>query len=434
MNMGLTKNLVPLKSKSVKKAKEADSSNLRLLRQAFENSLQANILYTVSHGQILKGNRAACKLLGYSKKELLTINTHHIFDIKESHFKKLHTKGRAKGAYKGVLTVIKKNGKRLTCEITSATFLGDHNVKKAIITLEDMSESIQRQKNIDLEKEKAVYADISRARSTSDATLHRLGNLEQKLDEEITIQEQMRSSSVLQKLAFEKEIEEKVNLEIRLKESQIAEAILDAKELERSDIGKELHDNVNQLLGASRLYLDMAKRDDINRENYLNRSSEYTLTAIEEIRKLTKSLTADIIKNFGLHEAISKICRDTMESNPIKVDCKMDILLEKKMDDKFKLNIFRIVQEQFNNILKHAQAAHVSVSLSQTKKTISLVVSDDGTGFDTKKKRNGIGMTNIQSRAELYSGNAHFASSSGTGCVLKVNFPVAGNLLNPDRS
>ena len=127
--------------------------------------------------------------MGYTKKALLTINTHHIFDIKESHFKKLHTKGRAKGEYKGVLTVIKKNGKRMTCEITSATFLGDHNIKKAIITLEDMSESIQRQKNIDLEKEKIVSSDISRARSTSDAALHRLGDLEQKLDKEITIHE-----------------------------------------------------------------------------------------------------------------------------------------------------------------------------------------------------------------------------------------------------
>ncbi len=429
--MGLTKNLPSAPAKSAKKPTEGDPANLRLLSQAFENSLQANILYTVSHGQILKVNRAACKLLGYSKKELLTINTQHIFDITEHHFKKLHTKGRAKGEYKGILTVIKKNGKRLTCEITSATFFGDHNIKKAIITLKDMGEGIRRQKNIDLEKEKVVSADIFLARSKSDATLQRLGDLEQKLDEEITIHERTVSSSLLQKLAFEKEIEEKVNLEIRLKESQIAEAIVDAKELERSDIGKELHDNVNQLLGASRLYLDMAKRDDQNRDMYLNRSSEYTLTAIEEIRKLSKSLTADIIRNFGLYEAIAKICHDTMESNSIKLDCKMDRLLEKKVNDKFKLNIFRIIQEQINNILKHAKAAHVSVSLSQTKKTILLVVSDDGTGFDTEKKRNGIGMTNIQSRAELYKGNALFASSPGKGCVLKVSFPVAGNLLNP---
>src|SRR5450432_4201630 len=172
---------------TTKKATEAETDHL--LRQAFDHSLQANMLYTVSHGEILKVNRAACKLLGYSKKELLTKTTHNIFDVKESHFRKLHSKEMKKGEYKGILTVIKKNGNRLNCEITSATFFGDHNIKKAIITLDDMKD------------------------------------LEQKPDEEMTIQEQMRSSSLLQKLAFEKEIEEKVNIEIRLKESQIAEAI-----------------------------------------------------------------------------------------------------------------------------------------------------------------------------------------------------------------
>ena len=429
MNLLLKRQKVPTSPADIKKAKEVESD--RLLRQAFENSLQANLLYTVSHGQILQVNKAACKLLGYSKRDLLTKNTRDIFDIKHIHFKKLHNKTGSKGEYKGVLTVLKKSGKRLTCEITSATFLGDHNVKKAIITLEDMSDGIRRQKNIDLDREKVVTADIIQARSASDATLHRLGALEHKLDKELTIKEQLRSSSLLQHAAFEKEIEEKVNVELRLKESQIAEAILDAKELERSDIGKELHDNVNQLLGASRLYLDMAKKDDLNREMYLTRSSEYTLTAIEEIRKLTKGLTADAIKSFGLGEAIGNICRDTMETSPIKLNCMVDAPIEGKVNEKFKLNIFRIVQEQINNIVKHAKASAVRIRLSLIKNTILLVISDDGIGFDTGEKGTGIGLTNIQSRAELYNGSAHFASGSGEGCVLTVTFPVTDALLPP---
>lgn len=429
MNLLLKKQKAPASPAEIKKAKEIECDHL--LRQAFENSLQANLLYTVRQGQILHANKAACKLLGYSKKELLTKTTHDIFDIKDSHFKKLHTKGRSKGEYKGVLIVTKRNGKKLTCEITSATFLGDHNIKKAIITLGDLSASLRIQKNIDLKREKVVTADIFRARSASDATLHRLGALEHKLDKEITIKEKLRSSSLIQQAAFEKEIEEKVNLEIRLKEIQIAEAIIDAKELERSDIGKELHDNVNQLLGASRLYLEMAKKDDANREMYLTRSSEYTLTAIEEIRKLTKGLTADAIKNFGLGEAIGTICRDTMEISTIKLSCMVDPKIENRVNEKFKLNVFRIVQEQINNTLKHAKASAIRIRLSLIKKTILLVISDDGIGFDTGKKVNGIGLTNIQSRAELYNGTAHFASDPGKGCVLTVTFPVTAALLFP---
>lgn len=90
----------------------------------------------------------------------------------------------------------------------------------------------------------------------------------------------------MQDLSRQKVLEEKLELEIKLKELQIAEAAEDAKETERSDIGKELHDNINQLLGASKMYVEMAKRGGENSQMYLTRSAEYTLTAIEEIRKL----------------------------------------------------------------------------------------------------------------------------------------------------
>jgi signal transduction histidine kinase len=168
--------------------------------------------------------------------------------------------------------------------------------------------------------------------------------------------------------------------------------------------------------------MTMAQRDDENREMYLDRSSEYTLTAIEEIRKLTKGLTADAIVDFGLTKAIDNICKDMMEANPIKISRRVDILIEDKMDNKFKLTVFRVVQEQFNNILKHSGATKARLRLSKTKDILLLVISDDGSGFNAREKRKGIGMTNIQSRAELYHGKARFVSKPGKGCVLTVSF------------
>jgi signal transduction histidine kinase len=98
----------------------------------------------------------------------------------------------------------------------------------------------------------------------------------------------------------QKELEDNLQLEIELKEEQIAEATKEAKDSVRSDISKELHDNINQLLGSSKLYLEMVKQGGENSDMYLSRSSEYTMEAIEEIRKLTKGLTIDFIKNLGL--------------------------------------------------------------------------------------------------------------------------------------
>ncbi len=402
-----------------------------LCHLAFDSTLQASIIFIASSGKIVMANRTACKLLGYSRAQLLATKMDDIFDVEKAGFKELYKKGLSVGEFKDVVTVQKKNGNELTCKIASATFLGDHNIKKAVATLEDLSKSIQSKKNDDLESHREMAAAVISAQSSSDAAVSRLGHLEHKLDKEITINQQLQSSSRLQRIVFKKELDEKINLEIQLKKNQIAEAILDAKELERSDIGKELHDNVNQLLGATRFYLDMAKKDGRNRQMYfLDRSSEYTLSAIEEIRKLTKGLTADAIKNFGLYESIRNICKDTMEVNPIKISYRLDLLIENKVNDKFKLNVYRIMQEQLTNILKHAKATEVKISLSQNKKSIILTVADNGIGFDTGKEQKGIGIANIKSRSKSYNGTADFVSKPGRGCVLTVLFPVKNELLN----
>jgi signal transduction histidine kinase len=234
-----------------------------------------------------------------------------------------------------------------------------------------------------------------------------------------------RMIGAMKDISKQKILEDRLEEEINLKEKQIAAAMEDAKDAERSDIGKELHDNVNQLLGASRLYLDMAKRGGEDREMFLSRSSEYTLTAIEEIRKLTKGLTTDIIKNLGLCESIEKLTRDIMDVNPVKICFSLGNFKEDGVTDKFKLNVFRIVQEHLNNILKHAQAKEVTINLSQDDNSIILSIFDNGIGFDTGKKQKGIGVGNIKSRVATYSGTTNFVSRPGEGCVLTVLFPVA---------
>jgi two-component system sensor histidine kinase UhpB len=233
-----------------------------------------------------------------------------------------------------------------------------------------------------------------------------------------------RMIGVVHDFSKQKVLEEKLEQEIKLKEKQITEATEDAKSTERSSIGKELHDNVNQLLGASKMYLEMAKYGGNNSEMYLDRASEYTLSAINEIRKLTKGLTSDIIKNFGLCEAIDTIVRDTMEINPIKITYEMKSFKEDSVNDKFKLNMYRIVQEQLSNILKHASAKEVLITIVQKNNSVALNISDNGVGFDTSKKRKGIGVDNIKSRAKSYSGKAEFVSQPGRGCILTTNFSI----------
>jgi PAS domain S-box-containing protein len=336
-----------------------------IFQQAFEHSLQANIISVVGNGSIIRANRAACRLLGYSKKELLTRNRKDIFLIREESYKKMLLERTVEGSARADLSIIRKDGKLWPCEITSVIFKDARGVTNSITSIVDRRERLSVQKKIDVENERSVASNLT-------------------------------------------------------------VAVVEAKEMERSDIGKELHDNVNQLLGISMLYLDMARKDIKNGEAYLIHSSEYTFTAIEEIRKLTKGLMTDTIKDFGLCAAIEDIARDTMEACPVKIYCKLEPSLERAMSDKFKMNAFRIVQEQLNNILKHASASDIHITMAEKKSEFALSIADNGIGFDNTKKLNhtGIGISNIISRADSYRGRARFISKPGKGCKLVITFPI----------
>ena len=130
------------------------------------------------------------------------------------------------------------------------------------------------------------------------------------------------------------------------------------------------------------------------------------------------------MKNPGLRESIYNLTRDIMELNNIKITCTLTGFIERSANEKFKLNIFRIVQEGLNNILKHAHATEAAIILSQNKKSIILSISDNGVGFDTTSKNKGIGVSDIINRAESFKGNANFISRPGEGCSLIVGFPV----------
>lgn len=138
------------------------------------------------------------------------------------------------------------------------------------------------------------------------------------------------------------------------------------------------------------MYVGMAKKGGLNSAMFLDRGSEYTLKAIDEIRRLTKGLTSDIIRDLGLCDAIENAVRDIMEVNPVNISYSFKSFEEASVSSKFKHNVFRIVQEQLTNILKYASAEKVLIKLTQNKKNIILTIADNGVGFDTSKKVTGL--------------------------------------------
>lgn len=223
-----------------------------------------------------------------------------------------------------------------------------------------------------------------------------------------------------------KQLERKLLNQQIAKQKIIAQAVVDAQEKERADIGKELHDNVNQILSTAKLFLEAAKTDAEDRLPLISKSAEHIHNAINEIRTISKALVPSSINDIGLIESVSDMVHNIASSKTIKVSFSQAGDIENKLNSQQKLMIFRIIQEQVNNVLKHALAKHLIIYLVSDKDSVYLEITDDGKGFDPDDINNkkGVGLSNIISRAELFNGKVSIVSSAGEGCKLEVKIPI----------
>ncbi|MEI9958826.1 MAG: PAS domain S-box protein [Ferruginibacter sp.] len=224
------------------------------------------------------------------------------------------------------------------------------------------------------------------------------------------------------------DVSEKKKLEKEMQEQKLQEqkmtirAILIGEEKERNKIGQELHDNINQILAGTRLYLKTAnKRSAGEEKNIITESINLLDSAIEEIRALSKhKVTPE--KKSSLEELLQSLVSQIATNTDTEIKLLYNAMGVLIADD-LKLNIYRIIQEQLNNILKHAKAKNVTVSFNADSANIFVSVSDDGNGFDTEAKKNGIGISNMINRVESFNGTIKIESSPGNGCTIAITLP-----------
>jgi PAS domain S-box-containing protein len=231
-------------------------------------------------------------------------------------------------------------------------------------------------------------------------------------------------------LVLANDITEKIQLQNQLveekirRQQEIAQAVIDTQEKERETLGRELHDNISQVLTTARLFLICAKDNPSMQMSMIQRSSDTINSAIEEIRRLSKSMIETFHKEVGLKLSLNDLIENIRLAKKCQITLKFSVPNEQQLDDKLKKTIFRIVQEQLNNILKHAEASVITISIVRNRNTLHVNIADNGKGFDATVKRNGIGITNIISRTELFNGRVKIDSSPGNGCRMQVTFNI----------
>ncbi len=233
-----------------------------------------------------------------------------------------------------------------------------------------------------------------------------------------------RIIGAIQDLTERKELEARLLYDEIQKQKQINQATITAQEQERNNISRELHDNVNQLLMSANLYISTARLTPGQSEELLNKAVEYQMMAVEEIRKLSKSLSSSFIKTVGLKESIKDVVHNMQMLQKLDVDVSFGTGLEEKLSNEQKLMLFRVVQEQTNNIIKYADAHKVELVIIETEGFVRLTITDDGKGFNVQEKGKGIGLVNIFSRADAYNGQVNITSAPGQGCKLDLKIPL----------
>jgi len=222
-----------------------------------------------------------------------------------------------------------------------------------------------------------------------------------------------------------KEVKEKE--EIR---GQLLTKLITAQEDERRRIARELHDEVTQSLTGLVMSLNavMENAPEELRER-LASMQVVTETTLEEVRRIVHALRPSILDDLGLVHALRWHAKSYLEEAGVAVNFQAIGLSEARLPSALETEIFRVAQEAITNIARHAQAKNVDIRLELRGGQLSLLVQDDGVGFDeasvlSQKGRPSLGLLGMRERVTLLGGQFHIESKPGRGTKIYLEVPV----------
>ncbi|AWG24286.1 sensor histidine kinase [Flavobacterium kingsejongi] len=202
--------------------------------------------------------------------------------------------------------------------------------------------------------------------------------------------------------------------------------IEEVRHAEKTRIAQELHDSILGRLFGTRLNLDsLNKKTDEDsvqdRYNYIAQLQHIE----QDIREISHDLSNE--KNAMTNNFVA-IVKDLINEQEKLIDAEINFNLDASIeweliDNDIKINLYRILQEAFQNINKYANAKHVGISILKIRDVLKFIIEDDGVGFDATKKSKGIGLRNMESRVMSFNGTLNIIAKKGEGTQLEILVP-----------
>lgn len=199
---------------------------------------------------------------------------------------------------------------------------------------------------------------------------------------------------------------------------------LQKHEKEKIDISTQLHENIAQNLAATNFYLELAK-DSKSSHDLIDESKKTISTAVKQLRQLSTNIAPTTLANLS----IKYLVEDQLSTFRKKHDFEIEFNFggEEFVDNSISICVYRTIEEQLDNIVRHAEAGTVIINLEVTDRMVFLSIRDDGKGFKYENFSRGSGLNNVLARVENLKGHAQIRSELDEGSELTVRIPVKIN-------
>jgi two-component system, NarL family, sensor kinase len=299
--------------------------------------------------------------------------------------------------------------------------------KKAIAEIENKYKASEKEKQINqLQNDKQIQALSIKQKSTLNYFL--LAAVAALLVVGFLAYRNIRNRQQLAKQQDELQQQRISELE-KDKQLVAVDAMLKGQEEERSRLAKDLHDGLGGLLSGVKFSLSNMKDNLIitpDNMTVFERSLDMLDTSIRELRRVAHNMMPEMLTKFGLDEALKEYCNTINTTKLLTVKYQSLGMASSRLEKSTEIIIYRIIQELLNNIMKHAAATETMVQLIKEDDRFSIIVEDNGKGFDTALQKNnkGAGLTSIRSRVDYLKGELDIHSEQGKGTLVTIEFKV----------